>query len=191
MHIRDEKAQLRQSIKDRLDRYPERKMRAESRSIGRRILEAIPDPPITIAGFYPLTHEADILPLLQDLLDRGDRVYLPRFKNNVLTFAKIEGLDNLTPGALNIPEPPLDAPDLDPSTVDVVLVPGRAFDRMGNRLGRGNGGYDVWIENVRAIKPSAQFMGVALECQIVEKIPSEPHDQKMDAIATAREVIDT
>lgn len=189
MHIRDEKAHLRASIKDRLDRYPERKMRSESRIICRRIQETLPEGKISVAGYYPLKHEADICPLLQTLLDEHCPVYLPRFAGNILTFAEIVNLHDLPLGALNIPEPPPNATELDPKNLDIVFVPGRAFDGKGNRLGRGNGGYDIWIEKVRKINSKIRFIGVALECQIVEQIPSEPHDQKMDAIATARGVM--
>ena len=189
MHIRDEKSHLRASIKDRLDRYPERKMRAESRTICRRILESLPEGKISIAGYVPLKHEADIRPLLQQLLDERCHVFLPRFANNILTFAEVVNLRDLPTGTLNIPEPPPNATELDPKTLDIVLVPGRAFDESGNRLGRGNGGYDIWIEKVRQINPTVRCIGVALECQMVDKIPSEPHDQKMDAIATARGVL--
>lgn len=188
MHPSESKAQLRASIKERLARYPKVKRAAESRSLSRRILEALPAAPVTICGYVPLSDEADIRLLLRELLTRGDHLFLPRFQNGILTFGRVIDLADLKPGALDIPEPPehAEAPDL--SRMQIVLVPGRAFDRKGNRIGRGNGGYDKWIADVRAlgVPSTPEFWGIALECQIVESIPTEPHDQRMDAIVTAR-----
>ncbi len=56
-------------------------------------------------------------------------------------------------------------------------------------MGRGNGGYDIWIQQQKNQNPDTQYWGVALDCQIVQEVPVEPHDQKMNAIVTSREII--
>lgn len=71
----------------------------------------------------------------------------------------------------------------------IVLVPGRAFDRERQRLGRGNGGYDIWIAKQRQQNPATKYWGVAFEHQIVPSIPVESHDQPMDAVVTPREFL--
>ncbi|MDB4978916.1 MAG: 5-formyltetrahydrofolate cyclo-ligase [Candidatus Peribacteria bacterium] len=189
MHIRDEKEHLRQSIKERLERVNEREHAAESRSICKRILQSLPEGKQTICGFYSLKTEADIKPLLAELIAEGHLVYLPRFANNALAFAQVKNMYDLPAGALNIPEPPPDAPLLADDAAAIVLVPGRAFTKNGDRLGRGNGGYDLWIAARRAQAANIQCWGVALECQMVHTIPLEEHDQKMDAVVTARGMI--
>lgn len=186
MHPIEEKNRLREYIKERLSLYPAHKRASESLSLSRRILEALPDPPVTICGYVPLKDEADIRMALSEIIKRGDHLYLPRFQNAILTFGRVTDLSVLIPGALNIPEPPLSADVPDPMTIQVVLMPGRAFDRSGNRIGRGNGGYDVWTLKQRNLNAKTKFWGVVLECQIVEKIPTEAHDQKIDALITAR-----
>src|SRR3989344_6368146 len=186
MDTRKAKEALRQSIHERIVRMPPNLLLAESRSLCRRILENLLPPPLTICGYYPLKTEADIRPLLEELLQRGDSVYLPSFAGNQLSFRKYDNFESLSPGTLHIPEPPIAAPSPDPSALQYVLTPGRAFDREGFRLGRGNGGYDKWIAKQRNTNPSTQFWGIALECQIVSEVPHEKHDQKMDRVVTAR-----
>jgi len=55
-----------------------------------------------------------------------------------------------------------------------------------NRLGRGNGGYDHWIEKQRDVNPDTRMIGVAFECQIVNEVPIDAHDEKMDEVITDR-----
>ena len=80
-------------------------------------------------------------------------------------------------GSYNIIEPigtPIPA-----SEIDLIIVPGVAFDKSGNRLGRGKGFYDRLLHNLSAIK-----IGVGYDFQLIEKINTEPHDIAMDAIIT-------
>lgn len=186
MHIREEKAHLRQSITEHILRMPDKSRATESRSLCKRILENLPQGLLIIAGYAPLKSEADILPLLETLIERGDRVYLPVFTNNILTFRSCSGFSQLTPGALNILEPPESAPVIDPLELNIALVPGRAFDRSCHRLGRGNGGYDKWIRIQRQRNPNTKFWGIAFECQIVNDVPREKHDERVDNVITAR-----
>ncbi|MFA7682254.1 MAG: 5-formyltetrahydrofolate cyclo-ligase, partial [Candidatus Peribacteraceae bacterium] len=72
---------------------------------------------------------------------------------------------------------------------DCALIPGRAFDRDGNRLGRGNGSYDHWIREQRTANPQTKIWGIAFECQIVPIVPTEEHDERVDALITARGLI--
>ncbi len=183
---RESKSQLRQAIKDRLARLSARDRSAGSRSLCRRILEALPPAPIGICAYYPLSDEADILPVFGELQKRGDIIYLPAHEAGKLVFRTMTSIEDLVPGDFGIPEPPTDAERPEPEDLDIILVPGRAYDRAGRRLGRGNGGYDIWIRKQRAENSKTQFWGIALECQIVQDIPMEAHDETVDAIVTAR-----
>lgn len=185
----EQKQQLRNSIKERLERLSDDERHAEGRTLSRILLQKLPSP-VTICAYFPLKSEVDIRLLLQELATRGDRVFLPRFEDNQLKFRLADDLNQLTPGAFTIPEPLETSPLLEANEVEIVLVPGRAFDRSGNRLGRGNGGYDTWIETQRKKNPKTKFWGVCLECQLVDQVPAEEHDEKMDAIITANQWID-
>ncbi|NOS66903.1 MAG: 5-formyltetrahydrofolate cyclo-ligase [Candidatus Peribacteraceae bacterium] len=180
------KLALRHAIKERLVRLSPKDRSAESRSICRRIMENLPAEPSTICAFFPMGDEADIKSLLIDIPARGHVIYLPRKEGKHFVFRKMDAVDALKPDDFGIPAPAVDSPLLEPENVTIALVPGRAFDRTGNRMGRGNGGYDIWIRNQRAANPKTQFWGICFECQLVSEVPMEAHDETVDAIVTAR-----
>jgi 5-formyltetrahydrofolate cyclo-ligase len=73
------------------------------------------------------------------------------------------------------------------SNIDLLIVPGIAFDRMGHRLGYGRGYFDRYLSQA---KPHFSI-GLAYNFQMVESLPHYSHDQKLDAIATESEIIYT
>lgn len=66
----------------------------------------------------------------------------------------------------------------DLEAIDLIMVPGVAFDRHGNRMGRGRGFYDRMLKST----PNAVKIGVAFDFQVIDEIPVEPHDVKMDCV---------
>ena len=69
--------------------------------------------------------------------------------------------------------------------IDCVIVPGAAFDRQGNRLGLGGGYYDRFLQRV----PNAKRVALSFDYQLLETVPAEPHDAKMDLIITESETL--
>lgn len=191
MHISEAKTQLRQDIKKRINDMNTDHRRAEGRTLSRILLEKIPKGS-SICAYFPLKSEVDIQLLLQELINRGDTVYLPVFagKDTKMIYRKAENLSDLPPGECTIPEPPETAPKLETQEVDIVLVPGRAFDRNGNRLGRGSGGYDTWLQWYKKRHTQTPLWGTCLQCQLVHEVPTEPHDVPMDVVVTAQEWIE-
>src|SRR5262245_13024808 len=76
---------------------------------------------------------------------------------------------------------PEDEPPPDPTVIDVVIVPGTAFTPAGDRLGQGGGWYDGFLARVR---PDCLTIGVAFSPQIVDELPVEPHDVRLDHVVT-------
>lgn len=189
MHIKDEKQLLRTRIGERAKRQLPNERDAESRSLSRRVLENLPPGPQTVCAYWPMPSEADIAPLLKTLLEKGHHVFLPRFTRTSFEFRGIGSLEDLFPGKFGLLEPLASAPELKLSDVSVVLLPAVGYDREGNRLGRGNGGYDRWLQDLRKVNPAAKVWGIALEHQLTDHVPTEPHDQPVDALMTAREMI--
>ena len=70
----------------------------------------------------------------------------------------------------------------DPASVDVVIVPGLAFTLRGDRLGQGGGWYDRFLAGLR---PDAVTIGVGFREQLVDHLPVEPHDIRLDHVVTA------
>lgn len=73
-----------------------------------------------------------------------------------------------------------------PASIDVAIIPGAVFDRCGHRLGYGGGFYDRFLARMA---PQATRIGLAFSCQVVDQIPSLPHDVPMDLVITEQEVL--
>jgi len=189
MHKSTEKNLLRQEIKKRIDDMDTEARRAEGRTLSRIVIKKIPKGS-TICAYFPLKSEVDIQLLLLEMITRGDTVFLPVFAgpNKKMIYRKAENLHDLPPGEFTIPEPPTTADELGDQEVDIVIVPGRAFDKEGNRLGRGSGGYDKWLQWYKEHHPTTPLWGVCLQCQMIYSVPTEPHDVKMDAVFTAKQM---
>ncbi len=181
-----EKFTLRRAINERLARLNEKDRAAESRSIVRRIREHLPEDLSVLCAFMPMANEPDIRPLLEALLQKHITLSLPRTEGKAFTFRTITDLTQLERGPFGILEPRVETDALDLKTVQLVLVPGVAFDPSGNRLGRGNGGYDKFLARLRAENPAALAWGIAFDCQMVNAIPVQQHDAKVDAVVTPR-----
>ncbi|MBM7866143.1 5-formyltetrahydrofolate cyclo-ligase [Heliobacterium gestii] len=94
--------------------------------------------------------------------------------------------DDLRRGTWGIMEPVSMKP-VPPAAIDLVVIPGVAFDRLGNRLGYGAGYYDRFLPSLRA---DAQKIALAFDLQIVKEIHPDDHDIPMDQIITESQVID-
>jgi 5-formyltetrahydrofolate cyclo-ligase len=86
-------------------------------------------------------------------------------------------MDGLLPGPYGIPAP--DGPTIPPETIDLIVVPGLAFDRSCHRLGQGGGYYDRYLPYCRAVT-----VGLAFELQMTDDLPWEAHDIQLDFVAT-------
>lgn len=142
-----------------------------------------------IAGFFPLAGELDPRPLLTALRERGVEIALPRMqgKDQPLSFRKWEEGAALTEGAFGVMEPGADAPLLTP---DLILAPLLAADRQGGRLGYGGGFYDRTIAHLKAEGRALRVIGLAYPSQLVEKVPDDAQDQRLDGILTPAEWIE-
>src|SRR5690606_25232452 len=91
-----------------------------------------------------------------------------------------QSLEELSPGTFGVMEPP-EKEEIVLKDIDVVVVPGVAFDRNGYRIGYGAGYYDNFLPK---LKSDAKNIAVAFEMQLRDLIPVESHDVKMDMIIT-------
>lgn len=121
---------------------------------------------------------------------RSKAVYYPRVSpdRSCLEFVRRYPHDRLVEGVFGIPVPPGNA-RLAPGQGEaaLVLTPGLGFDAEGRRLGRGKGYYDRAFGRLLA---GALRVGVAYDCQVVDRIPSGPHDEGVDWIVTESCLID-
>ena len=110
------------------------------------------------------------------------RFYLPRVNGVNLEILPYDE-SRLELGSFHIEEP-TGNDTVDPQEIELVVVPAVAYDRKGNRLGRGKGFYDRLLRNTKATK-----IGVGYEFQLVDEVPSEPHDVAVDIIITQNSTI--
>jgi 5-formyltetrahydrofolate cyclo-ligase len=186
MDIRSQKEQARASIAERMQKIDAGSCAAESRSICKRIREELPGEKLLICGYFPMRTEVDLLPLLKELLTEGHTIALPHKEGRAFAFRIIRSFDELVEGPFGVPEPRDDDPVAEPEKIDLLLLPGRAFDPAGNRLGRGNGGFDIFLTHLRKVNPRAEAWGVCYDFQILHSIPMEAHDEQVDAVVTPR-----
>ena len=140
----------------------------------------------TVLAFASLEHEVATAPLIDALLTRGKQVVLPRVSGDDLVLHAIDAETPLAEGAFSVPEPPEDAPLVEPSAVDFALVPALAVDLRGFRIGYGGGYYDRLLPKL----PEATTCAVAFDFQLVAEVPDFPFDVAVDWVVTDARAID-
>jgi 5-formyltetrahydrofolate cyclo-ligase len=178
-----QKAALRNSAREQLCSLTPPQRESAGQAICAR-LTALPAWQTTtmILLFVPRHDEPDIWPLAMEARQAGKRIALPRFVAASGSYEAAEISDpaaDMVPGKFGILEPRADCKVADLKRLDLVLVPGLAFDRHGYRLGRGKGFYDRLLAAV-----SGRTCGVAFDAQMISAIPVEPHDIRLNCILT-------
>jgi 5-formyltetrahydrofolate cyclo-ligase len=135
-----------------------------------------------IAGYFPVDSEADGRACLTYCHQKHYTCCLPVIEkgNLLLTFRKWQPKQEMISGTFNIPVPSEEQPTLLPT---LLLVPLLAFDQQGHRLGRGMGHYDYTIADLRK-KHSIITIGLAYDCQEIDNLPVDDHDQPLDYVVT-------
>lgn len=188
--VRQQKASIRKQVACR------RKQLTHKAELSRQIWDHLRRfPPFTgastVCSYVALPDEVQTAEGLQTLLAEGKRVVVPFCSGEELKLRLIVSLDELCPGHWGILEP-LPAVREDPQRnisfeeIDVILVPGVAFDCQGRRLGRGKGFYDRLLARLPA---RCLRIGLAFRCQLFDRLPELPHDARVDAIATESGII--
>jgi 5-formyltetrahydrofolate cyclo-ligase len=135
----------------------------------------------TVGVYVALGAEVDPSAAADALRARGARLVYPRARPGDRRLAFAEAAPGaLVKGPLGALEPPPGAPEVDPDAIDALLLPGVAFSLDGLRLGRGGGYYDATL----AAQPRALRVGLAFDLQILPALPEEPHDARVDVVAT-------
>ncbi|AMV27128.1 5-formyltetrahydrofolate cyclo-ligase family protein [Gemmata sp. SH-PL17] len=130
---------------------------------------------------------------LPEALTHGKRVIVPWciVETNELELFWLEDMSELVEGAYKILEPKAELRDLpakkvQPEDLDLVMVPGTAFDQRGGRMGQGKGYYDRLLSRARLDAP---LVALSFDCQIFEEIPVAAHDVFMDQVLTESRTI--
>lgn len=172
-----DKRQLRKDIKARVKLLSKEQKDAESQVV----FHCIEDSDIFMSSnnvmlFASLPDEIPTHSVIERWAQEKN-VFLPRVKGEELEIIKYEP-NSLQQGSYDIMEP-MGVQTFDPSALDLVIVPGVAFDHHGNRLGHGKGFYDRFLGHTRATT-----IAVCFDCQLVDFIPTEPHDLPAQHVVT-------
>ena len=142
----------------------------------------------TLLLYASMRDEVPTHALIARLLAAGRRVALPitHAREKTLTLACLSSIADLRPALFGVPEPKAEGrQDCTPSSVDVALVPGLAFDMQGHRLGHGLGYYDRFLPSLSCPK-----IGVAYDAQIsATALPREAHDHPVDFVVSEKRVV--
>ncbi len=172
------KEQLRRAMRDRLPLPPDQRGEKSARICA--AIAALPQWQCarTVALFAPQPREPDVELLWTHAF--GKVICYPRVGTDGLSLYTVESLYELQPGQWNLREPVADPARLIlPADVDLILLPGVAFTRVGARCGRGGGYYDRLLASLAA---RTCKVGVCFALQIVDELPTESHDVGVDFV---------
>ena len=191
MVLEREKQGIRQKLLERLLSLTKNEIKRRSKNVEDRLSELpIYKQAKVIMVYYPLRGEVDILrKIRKDLGSKRFCFPVVDLKAKNLRIFEITNLDeDFCVGAWGVMQPDMEkTKEVDIKEIDVVIVPGLAFDRQRNRLGRGAGFYDRFLQD---ITPSTKKVGIAFEFQILENLPTNlSWDQKVDTVVSENFII--
>lgn len=136
----------------------------------------------TIMAYLAMPKEANLDALIQHAIEAGKSVYVPICTTKTtMIAAKLASLDDVTTGVLNIRIPKEGYETIEPTELDLILVPGVAFDEQCGRLGMGAGYYDRFLADV----PKARCIGVGWDIQVSEEsLPMNSYDKHLGGLVT-------
>ncbi len=190
------KSDIRARVLDRRDALAPAERRRLSADITARIL-SLPacGRAQTVLAYSSFGSEFSTGAFIDAVLESGSTLVLPRVNRGTrqLDLYRVSNPKReLVPGTWGIAEPdPHVCPPVSPALVDMVLVPGVAFDRSGARIGYGAGYYDKLLVSCLALGGRPRTVAPTFGCQIVDAVPIEPHDVLVDHVVTESDCFPT
>ena len=187
MSLENRKAELRLSLEEAKRRHELAWYQVQSRLVLGNLL-ALPtwQEARRVAVYLATRREVQTGEILLAAWQSGKTVFAPVYRQEIAAYGLV-ACEERTPvrrGAFGINEP-LASGLVNPSEIELVLVPGVGFDRAGSRLGRGGGYYDRLLAEM----PGAKKVGLAFSFQVVPEVPVGAHDLSMDYVVTENAII--
>jgi 5-formyltetrahydrofolate cyclo-ligase len=135
----------------------------------------------SVGAYFAFGSEVKTDRILDEALRVGKKVSLPRVEGESIRFYEFSDRQNLVKGRFGIMEPLASSEITD---IDLLIVPGIAFDNEGYRLGYGKGYYDRYLSETEAYS-----IGLAFSFQMTDEICSDGHDRRVNAVATEKSLI--
>lgn len=184
-----QKSAIRDQMRDRRERLDGDVYDQLVILLNERLIEELTPPEIAV--FASIRKEPAVYSAVQHWREHLNCVaYYPRVTGEgEMEFARVDDEDDLVEGKFGIPEPAADAPTSDIESIGALLLPGLAFDARGARVGYGGGYYDRALS--RTFKYPPTMIGVCFDFQVVDEVPDEEHDVRVDWIITDSRMIET
>jgi 5-formyltetrahydrofolate cyclo-ligase len=183
-----DKQELRDTVRDQLKTLDSDEIAWKSYQICDSIQQLDVWKNAKVVCLYASLPSEPVVEFLWDELQGNEKkVCYPRVDGERLNVISVTHPDELVASRWRLREPDLNAPNLQSlEKIDLILVPGLAFSRVGERLGRGGGYYDQLLarESLHAYK-----LGVCFDLQIFPRLPVEPHDREVDALVSESGVL--
>ncbi len=180
------KSEIRQRLLDQRQGLNRQDIIRKSEAISNKLteLDCVRDAKCIMA-YLAFRSEVDLKSLLEFCKEKGIRTALPRITGSgIMEAAEYADSSLLQQNKFGIYEPS-NTCGIEKENIDVIVVPAVAFDEEGYRLGYGGGYYDRFLENIKAVK-----IGVCFDFQILNALPKEEHDIKMDVVISEKRTLD-
>jgi 5-formyltetrahydrofolate cyclo-ligase len=138
-----------------------------------------------IVLYFPIKNEVETEGIFRKAQELHKEIYFPCIEDSLLEFRKVSDLNELEPGSFGILEPSRDSARVNIMEIDLVIIPGIAFDRFGRRLGYGGGYYDRVLFKI----DKKRRIGLAYNFQVLDSIPIEVGDEEVGLVITESGVI--
>lgn len=183
-----DKAQLRRILRQRIRQIPAEQLRQRSAQACRNLgsTEAF-EKAVVVMLFLSMRNEIDSSVAIQLAWQAGKIVAVPKVDWDARSMEPVvlESMDHLQTDQKGLMVP-IQARPLPPQAIDLIVIPGLGFDRLGHRLGRGKGFYDRFLTepHLRAVR-----CGLCLDEQLMDSIPVNDQDQPVQMIVTDRQIL--
>lgn len=186
-HMERTKQQWRRTLQARWRQLGQNQLLAASQAALAHLQQTPFWPPArTVMAFFSRTDELPTVNLIHAAHAQGKTVGLPRLTTageGEMEVRRVAGFGSLVPGPYRLWEPVVGQHNLlAPAEMQVVIVPGLAFDRQGNRLGRGGGFYDRFLPRLH--RPTTVVVAWTLAEFVFDRVPAAAHDEPVDWLVT-------
>ena len=174
------KSELRQQMRELKRQFTQQQLDELSLSVILRLKSLLAEAH-TVLAFYSLPDEVNTHQLVDDLVAEGKTLLLPKVLDDAtMELRRYTGQSDLEEGAFHIMEP-IGERFTDYTSIEMILVPGMAFDSLGHRLGRGKGYYDRFLRGLESF-PQIHTVGVCFDFQKVAEVPTDEYDMAVDEV---------
>lgn len=142
----------------------------------------------TVMLFLSMPQEIDTVVAIESAWKSGKRVVVPRIDRHPrrMVAVEIHRLDHTPDPEISGLRNPTEGTETPIGQIDLIVAPGLAYDRRGNRLGRGGAYYDRFLADPER---KAAVVGFGFAFQVLDEVPTDPHDRPVDAIVTEHGLI--